>query len=356
MDNSPVTIAKNLLSQNKATYDNFILWWYWGNFYKFEDGHYQDKKEDEVKGDLYDYLEGKSYLTKRGERKTYKATAAKVRSILKECKKLCHFDGTAPVWFGEKENAPDPCKLLAFRNGILDIDKYVKDEIELYPSTPSFFTVNALPYDFDENADSELWNDYLEDTFNGDQKKIQLLSEWMGYNCVPDTSHNNLTLLIGPTQSGKSTVAWTMAEMLGPNNCAPFEFGNVRTFDFLAKGILSAIGMVGSPVRAKSQVENMLHVLKGDAIDVKPKYRPQLSAKFPCRFTFMAYDPSVFGKYEQEIRDQANILTFPNSYLGRQNYTLKDQLIKEAKSGKLINFALRGLKSLYQNQGFITPQ
>jgi hypothetical protein len=70
----------------------------------------------------------------------------------------------------------------------------------------------------------------------------------------------------------------------------------------------------------------------------------------------MAYDPSVFGKYEQEIRDQANILTFPNSYLGRQNYTLKDQLIKEAKSGKLINFALRGLKSLYQNQGFITPQ
>jgi hypothetical protein len=100
----------------------------------------------------------------------------------------------------------------------------------------------------------------------------------------------------------------------------------------------------------------MLHIVKGDAIDVHPKYRPALlSVKFPCHFTIMTRSPSVFGGYEQEIMNRANILTFPNSYAGRENRMLKGQLKAEAEAGGLINFALCGLKSLCQNKKFTAP-
>ncbi|MGB7582281.1 MAG: hypothetical protein WBL85_07550 [Sedimentisphaerales bacterium] len=359
-DNSPITIANNWLNQEKTVGGSITLRWCRDEFYKFEGGHYQHKTKDQIKGGLYEYLSNKSYITARREIKTYNSTKAKVCRILNACKGLCRVDSNAPVWLGKNENNLNTRMLLAFRNGILDIDKYVKGEIVLYPPTPDFFTMNSLPYDFDQNAESELWNGYIKDVFNGDQKKIQLLSEWIGYNCVPDISHNNLMLFIGMTASSKSTVVGTMEAILGEYpNTAPFSFDNTRAFNFLASDVLSATGTVYFPItlkRAKSNLQKMLHIVKGDVIDIHPKYRPALlSVKFPCRFTIMTRSMSVFGEYEQEMMDMANILAFSNSYVGRENRMLKKQLKDEAKSGRLINFALRGLKSLYQNQGFITP-
>jgi len=50
------------------------------------------------------------------------------------------------------------------------------------------------------------------------------------------------------------------------------------------------------------------------------------------------------------------ILNFPNSYVGKEDYTLKNRLKKEAREGRLINFALRGLKDLREQDKFITPE
>ncbi|KKK49202.1 hypothetical protein LCGC14_3137460, partial [marine sediment metagenome] len=54
-------------------------------------------------------------------------------------------------------------------------------------------------------------------------------------------------------------------------------------------------------------------------------------------------------------QERTNILTFNNSYVGREDKTLKDRLAQEASEGKLINFALRGLKSLYTAKEFVVP-
>ncbi|KKL21551.1 hypothetical protein LCGC14_2444360, partial [marine sediment metagenome] len=51
-----------------------------------------------------------------------------------------------------------------------------------------------------------------------------------------------------------------------------------------------------------------------------------------------------------------NLLHFENSYVGREDRMLKYRLNKEADQGKLINFALRGLKRLRENQKFTLPK
>jgi putative DNA primase/helicase len=52
---------------------------------------------------------------------------------------------------------------------------------------------------------------------------------------------------------------------------------------------------------------------------------------------------------------RAIVLNFPNSYVGREDFTLKERLKKEAREGKLINFALQGLKDLRKQGKFTMP-
>jgi len=50
------------------------------------------------------------------------------------------------------------------------------------------------------------------------------------------------------------------------------------------------------------------------------------------------------------------ILNFPNSFIDREDFTLKDKLRKEAREGRLINFALQGLKDLREQGRFTMPE
>ncbi|KKK85699.1 hypothetical protein LCGC14_2770670, partial [marine sediment metagenome] len=55
------------------------------------------------------------------------------------------------------------------------------------------------------------------------------------------------------------------------------------------------------------------------------------------------------------LEPRLNLLHFENSYIGREDRFLKKRLNKEADAGKLINFALRGLKRLRENRQFTLP-
>jgi putative DNA primase/helicase len=66
-------------------------------------------------------------------------------------------------------------------------------------------------------------------------------------------------------------------------------------------------------------------------------------------------DLPAFTDHSRALEYRTNILTFNNSYVGREDRTLKHKLRQEAGLGKLINFALQGLASLYKGRDFIVP-
>jgi phage/plasmid-associated DNA primase len=51
-----------------------------------------------------------------------------------------------------------------------------------------------------------------------------------------------------------------------------------------------------------------------------------------------------------------NILEFPNSYVGKEDRGLKRRLSDEAASGKLVKFALDGLRLLHNLKAFLEPE
>jgi putative DNA primase/helicase len=56
------------------------------------------------------------------------------------------------------------------------------------------------------------------------------------------------------------------------------------------------------------------------------------------------------------LEPRLNVLYFGNSYVGREDLGLKLRLRKEAEAGKLINFALAGLKDLRLAKKFVMPE
>jgi P4 family phage/plasmid primase-like protien len=112
---------------------------------------------------------------------------------------------------------------VSMTNGILDLDAVMsgKDESEcLIQHSPNWFSLVALPYQFDSNAGSEpaTWLKYLDRVMEGDQERIAILQEWAGYLLLPDTGHQRFVVLEGDGANGKSVYCAAMTAMLGGDN------------------------------------------------------------------------------------------------------------------------------------------
>ena len=355
------TIAKTWLKQNKTIDGNLLLRTFRRGFVEFDSHCYQDIPDELIHGQLYDYLAGKSFVHSDGTVRVYKPTRAKLYDILDACNAFCPIDAQPPTWLDDNQH-PDPRRLITFQNGILDVDDYAKGKITLHNPTPDFFTFTALPYKFDENLNSEIWEEFINDIFNEDKDKIALLAQWFGYNTVPDLSYEKLMLFTGRPRSGKSTTLETLQAMLGDNNCCETSFqalAGAFGYQPLIGKLSAVIGDAKSPKRGEAEavLEKILHITGGDAVSVNVKNKAALPLiRLTCRFTIAMNDLPAFTDHSRALEYRTNILTFNNSYVGREDRTLKHRLRQEAKEGKLINFALQGLASLYAGSDFIIPE
>ncbi len=359
------TIAKTWLEREKSQNDLPTIRCYKSQWIQYKDGHYSDCDREGFRGDVYHFLAGKLYPktdVKGGINLVpYKPTRAKVSDIIDALSDWCTIESDPPVWLRDLGH-PNPSNLVAFRNGLLDVNEYIQGRIKFYDPTPALFSFNILPYDFDEDSHSELWEQFYKDIFNGESDQIRLLAQWFGYNCVPDMSYEKLMLCTGRPRSGKGTVLNTLAAMLGNKQCVSTSFQTLCT-EFGYQPLMGKLAVllgdakVPSQKEAEAALEKILQVVGGDPVGIRRMYLPYLSQVYlQARFTIAMNDLPNIPDQANALEPKLNILYFQNSYVGREDFTLKSKLQQEAKEGKLINFALQGLKDLRQNNGFVVPQ
>jgi len=335
-----------------------------GGWVKFKGTHYTLIEDVQLRGELYAYLEGKFYQSKATngsiEIKPYKSSRAKISDIMDALSQWCPIQTSPPSWLvGGKR--PLPKDVIVFQNGILDLNEFTHGRIKMMDPTPEYFSFNALPYNFDENAQSKDWNDFLTGVFL-DPTQAELLAEWMGYLCVPDITYEKLMVFVGRPRSGKGTTLDTIRSMLGREQCAETSFQSlVGSFGFqpLIDKLAAIIGDAKSPraSEADAALEKILQITGGDPITANKKYVSQLpSVQLVCRFTFAMNDLPVFSDFSRALEARLNLLEFDQSFIGREDRGLKQRLRSEASRGKLIMFALDGLKRLRQNNCFTEPQ
>ena len=358
------TVANEWIQREKTEDSLTTIVCYHGQWMLYENGAYRTSEKEEFRGQIYHFLAGKMFEDTNSKDdivlRPYRPTRAKVSDIIDALSDWCTVTDEPPAW-REDRGLPDPVNLIAFKNGILDINEYINGKIKFHKPTPALFSMNILPYKFDEDARSDLWDNFLIDIFNDDQQKVELLSQWFGYNCVPDMSMEKLMLMVGRPRSGKGTVVNALSHVLGQGQCVSTSFQTLGTeFGYQPLiGKLAALlsdSKVPKPREAEMALEKILQVVGRDPVGIRRMYLGYLPQIFlRCRFTIVMNDLPNIPDQANALEPRLNTLHFPNTYVGKEDPTLKFKIQNEAAEGKLINFALRGLANLRKAHRFIMP-
>jgi len=125
---------------------------YGGQFLVWDGVCYREWQRATVIATMYPYLEKAFRLGPiSGEPVPFDPTKKKVNEVLSALEAVTHLPTnviSVPGWLGkDRASRPDPRELVSCSNGILHLHTS-----ELLPSTPEFFSTNALNFPFEPNA------------------------------------------------------------------------------------------------------------------------------------------------------------------------------------------------------------
>ena len=105
---------------------------------------------------------------------------------------------------------------------LMNLENAMVDPItgESYPHGKDYLSTIRIPYRYTKDATCELWLKTLSEILENNQDKIDLLQEFFGYCLTNDVRHKKALLLLGESDSGKSTILNVLRDMLGHENAA----------------------------------------------------------------------------------------------------------------------------------------
>jgi len=81
-----------------------------------------------------------------------------------------------------------------------------------------FFSTNRLPYRYSPNEKCDLWLKSLNEIFENDKNKLNILQEYFGYCLTKEIKYHKSLLLLGESRSGKSTILHVLRYLIGDKN------------------------------------------------------------------------------------------------------------------------------------------
>ncbi len=361
-DDSPTTVATVFLADQYSQNKVLTLRNHNGRWMFFQRGRYVNVDPDTLRGQVYAYLGGKTYkkIGLKGEvvYAQFRPTRAMVTNIIDACNQWCTIMGDPPQWLDGKQYL-EPQNCIVFQNGIIDLERYFTGNQYPLEPDPRYFCLNAIPYDFDPSLTAEDILAYFRMIFNDQQDCIDLIQEWFGYHLTPDMSFEKMMMFRGPPRSGKGTVLGILMAMLGDDQVVSTELSALATeFGYAPLVGKAAAFLPDAKVGWKRNIgqasEKLLQVIGGDPVGVNAKFKDVRGAvRLTCKFTMAVNIIPEIPDGARALESRLNILSFPNSYVGREDWGLKRRLAKSAY--KLIPWALEGLKRLRERGQFTLP-
>lgn len=259
------------------------VWWMW-------DGEkYENLPAYELRAVIAQFIDDKTAVD---------VTKNFVSNVIETLTGLCLISSKVemPAWLGES-NVKAMGRTVIFENGWLDLDELIAgEETELQAHTPKLFSMNALPYQFDEESNCPKWLEFLNCNIEGDIDRINVLKDFSGYCLLSNNlKFHKFLLLEGEAGTGKSTFCTVLRALLGEKNVShvPLElFGErfalystldklaniveeVGELDTVAEGQLKAFTS-GSPMQFERKYKEPIMAIPTAKLILATNNRPRL--------------------------------------------------------------------------------
>lgn len=362
----PITIAKAWLKDTHKKHGTIGIRNYSGKWYSYEGSCYKAKNIDKLRGDLYEYLEGRKYVETKPDGSEILipliGTRSAISDVIDACNHTCVVENSPPHCmdgWGENMNIDNS---IVFSNGILDVEKYFAGGMDLIDHSASFFNLTSIPHRFNPKAKSTILVPLMEEILSDDQECIDLLQEWFGYNLIPSQKYESLMMFVGLPRSGKGTIMDILTNVLGGDQCAVTNFRDlVGSF-----GLHQLLGKLSIQLRDASLPKNVdsaqaLELVKtitgGDPVAINRKFKESLAnIRLTCRFTIAVNTLPELPDSSNAFESRLLLMPFAKCYRGKENRELKDMIRSNSDELEgVIMWALQGLKRLRKNKKFTMP-
>lgn len=259
-----------------------------------------------------------------------------------------------PAWL---QGQTPPGEVLHVADGLVELPSTPGGQGDNYAHTPHFFSVNMLPGRFDPTLpDPPLFAKFLDETFEGDQERIRFVQEWMGYLLVPDTSRQQMLIMLGEGRNGKSVLLDVISDMLGHRNVSNVPLDNLASRFGLGSTENKLVNICADVGNARRIDEGVLkQFVGGDMMELEEKYQAPRSFRPTARVmasanTLPSFKDSSFGFWRRIL-----VLPFnrqvPDSQVDRN---LTKKLLAERDS--ILLFAFHGLLRLRSTGDFTSSR
>lgn len=303
-----------------AAGQDFIFCMEEGRFYTYENGYWKNIFEFDFLG----IIEEKMPIVTKHSINTRKQILENFKIIGR--KNLAAFNDT---------------NFINLENGMFDPLNMV-----FLPHKKEYYSTIRLPYIYDPSALCPLWLKTLGEIFENDPQKENLFQEFIGYCLTPDVKQKKALLLLGNSNSGKSTLLFLVRDLIGGVNCSsvPLKFlANPQYTPLLINKLLNIDADVDKS--AKDYEREFKIITTGEPVSCNQKHIPTFEFVPVCRIILAANEFPRITDHSSAFYKRLLLIPCDRIFEEvEQNKNLADQLRLELPG--IFNWALAGLKRL----------
>lgn len=261
----------------------------------YENGKYVRTSDESVKAKI------KGYIT------TFQESLLKMYMVKETLENLkADNDYVSPLDFDNNE------KIINFTNGMLNIFT-----MELLPHSTKYLSMIQLPIEWScEQEDTPVFDKYMNDLTEGDERKINLLLQIIGL-CISNVKgyrFKKALFLVGKGDTGKTQIRNLAEKLIGKENCCSVDLSDLES----RFGLSSLYGkrLSGSADMGNlsiSQLKTFKMLTGGDPVEFEQKHRDKFSAYYNGFLWFCANHMPLFGGDRGDwVYDRIIIITCKN--------------------------------------------
>ncbi len=297
-----------------------------------------------IDGKIHVYLEGTyNHDLNQIERMMQKViptlTDAKRKETLKYLSVMC------------EEVTPAPPNLIAFRNGVLDLNTG-----KLLSFSPDLVITNKIPWCYNLSAYDELADHTLNKMSCGDPAIRSLLEECIGYTFYRVNSIRKAFILTGSGSNGKSTFIAMLNNILGDDNVSAMDLKNLG--DRFSKATLfKKLANIGDDISDEFIPDPSLFkkIVSGDRIQAEYKGQDAFEFNPYVKLVFSANSIPRMKDKTGAVINRLVIIPFKAVFSDTDpdfDPDIKRKLCSPASTEYLIRIGVEGLQRVLKNKRF----
>jgi len=352
----PMAVARRFIADRYKRGEHVIVRRWRGGWWSWHTTHWIETDEARVRGWAYRYTENAEYTDTSGKTpKTvlWAPTRYKVLNLLEALAAIVILSEDVHPPQAIASTISDPAgEFVSVANGLLHVPSRT-----LQPHDAGLFNLVSVPFRYDPTATCPGWHTFLAALWANDEDSVAALQEFFGYVISGRTDLHKILLITGPTRAGKGVIARLLKALVGRGNYAGPTLASLGMNFGLAPLIGKPLAIISDArlggANVHQVVERLLSVSGEDMLTIDRKYREPWTGTLSTRFLVISNELPRFGDASGAIANRFVFLNLTESWLGRENTALTDELLHELPG--ILNWALEGLARLTAAGRFTEP-